>query len=81
MPWRVEPERDGLRPIEEQAVEGCTVTTVQRCGKSWSYCSLTASKRVCADLRAQGRLDHRVQASELLLCGLQQGPHVETPLA
>ena len=23
---------DGLRPIEEQAVERCTVTTVQRCG-------------------------------------------------
>ena len=54
MPWRVEPERDGLRPIEEQAVEGCTVATVERCGKSWSNRALPAGKGVCADLRAQG---------------------------
>ena len=73
MPCRVEPERDGLRPIEEQTVEGCTVATVQRCGKSWSNRALPAGKRVCADLRAQ--------AQELLLCGQVQGPHIETPLA
>jgi hypothetical protein len=54
MPWRVEPERDGLRPVEEQAVERCTVTAVQRCGKSWSNRALPAVKGVCADLRAQG---------------------------
>ncbi len=50
MPWRVEPECDGLRPVEEQAVEGCTVTTVQRCGKSWIHLTLSAGKGVCAVL-------------------------------
>ena len=78
MPWRVDPDRDGLRPIEEQAVERCTVTTVQRCGKSWINRALSVGKWFCADLRAQCCID---QVQELLLRGQVQGPHIETPLA
>ena len=73
MPWRVQPERGESRPIEEQAVESCTVETVERSGKSWSHCALPASEGICADLRAQSRLD---QVQELLLRRLLQGPHV-----
>jgi hypothetical protein len=73
MPWRVQPERGGPRPIEEQAVEDCTVATVERGGNSWSHFALTASEGICADLRTQSRLD---QVQELLLCRLLQGPHV-----
>ena len=63
--------------VEEQAVESCAETTVKRRCESWSDCALSAGKRVCAHLRAQGHLD---QVEELLLSGLLQGPHVEPPL-
>ena len=75
MPWRVYPKRNRRRPIEEQAVEGSTVTTVERSGESWIHYTLPTSEGICADLRAQCRLD---QVQELLLCGLMEGPHVET---
>jgi hypothetical protein len=72
--WQVQPERGGPRPIEEQAVENCTVTTMERSGKSWIHCALPGSEGICADLRAPCRLD---QVEELLLRRLMlQGPHV-----
>jgi hypothetical protein len=77
MSGRVELQREHRRPVEEQTVESCAVTTVKRRCESWSDCALSAVKRVRAHLRAQGHLD---QAQELLLCGLLQGPHVDPPL-
>jgi hypothetical protein len=85
MSWWVEPKRDEQRPIEEPKAAmcrplkaSCTVPTVERSGKSWIDCVLPASERVCADLRAQRRLD---QVQKLLLCGLLEGPHIWAPLA
>ena len=77
MPGRVEPQLEHRRPVEEQAVESCAVTTVKRRCESWRDCDLSAGKRVRAHLRAQGHLD---QVQELLLRGLLQGPHVESLL-
>ena len=46
--------------------------------KSWINCDLSVGKRVCADLRVQGRFDQVQEV--LLLCGLLQGPHVSADL-
>jgi hypothetical protein len=74
MPWRVDPKRDGRRPIKEEAVESCTGSTVKWSGEFWSDCTLPPSDGICVDRRAKRRLD---QVQILLLRGLLlQGPHI-----
>ena len=67
MPGRVESQCEHRRPVEEQAVESCAVTTLKRRCESWSDCALSVGQRVRAHLCFQGHLD---QVQELLLRGL-----------
>jgi hypothetical protein len=80
MPVRVEPQREHRRPVEEEDVENCDVTTVKRRCESWSDCDLSAGKRtgpctpVCPGLPRPGT--RTLLARSLGLIGAMSARHL-----